>query len=102
MTKCQYDKLLKGDFMVVAAKLKALAAYGMQGIPFLIKQGYFYLKTAFPDNGFHFLDRDGFGRLSALKKLDGDYILIMRKIFIIGKDGNVDSISHCTNQKINM
>jgi hypothetical protein len=31
------------------------------------------------------------------KKLDGYYILIMLKIFIIGKDGNVDSISYCAN-----
>ena len=36
------------------------------------------------------------------KKFDGYYILIMLKIFIIGKDGNIDSIRHCTNQKINM
>jgi hypothetical protein len=42
------------------------------------------------------------GSPSEFEKLDGYVVLIVLKIFIIDKDGNVDSIRHGTNQKINM
>ena len=37
-----------------------------------------------------------------LKQLDGYYFLIMLEVFIIGKNGYIDSFRHSTNQKVNM